>query len=99
MEPLAYYQARVGAGKTTIPHETRIRYRIKAGDVVKVEIFNPQTKKKAIFTARVSTNGVMRVPKEVLNNLQIGSGDIVDVSLLEIYYLPANAKVTVILNE
>ena len=95
MNPLAYYQARISTGKATIPHETRARYGIKTGDVVKVEIFNPKTKKKAIFTAKVSTNGVMRIPKEVLANLNIQVGDIVDVSLLEIYYFPHNKAVMI----
>jgi len=95
MDPLAYYQARISAGKTTIPYETRIRYDIKVGDVVKVEVFNPRTKKRAIFTAKVSTNGVMRIPKEVLTNLDIRIGDIVDISLLEIYYFPHTSAVMI----
>jgi len=95
MNPLAYYQARISVGKVTLPYETRERYGIKTGDVVKVEIFNPKTKKKAVFTAKVSTNGVMRIPKEVLTNLDVKLGDIVDITLLEIYYLPYNNVVMI----
>jgi bifunctional DNA-binding transcriptional regulator/antitoxin component of YhaV-PrlF toxin-antitoxin module len=77
--------------RITIPYTTREKYNIREGDYVTVKIKKQQ---EAIFTAKVSSKGLIAIPQKIVKKLAILPNDVIDVSLLECYHPP-----TVILNE
>ena len=85
MEVLTYYQARVANDgyRITIPKATREKYGIQVGDYVTLRI---EKGSQAIFTAKVSTKGLVAIPQKVIEVLGIRPKDVVDVAILEFYH-------------
>ena len=85
MEVLTYYQARVASDgyRIVIPKATREKYGIQMGDYVTLRI---EKDSKATFTSKVSTKGLIAIPRKVIEALGIQPKDVVDVTILEFYH-------------
>ena len=85
MEVLTYYQARVANDgyRIVIPKTTREKYGIKVGDYVTLRI---EKDSEAVFTAKVSTKGLVAIPQKIIGSLNIHPKDVVDVAILEFYH-------------
>lgn len=99
VEPLAKFHVRVygNGNRFVLPEPTRIRYNIKEGYYIEViirtvEIGSGGILERAYFIPKVSTNGVITIPKELVNELQIQKGDILEVILLNYFSLEHLAR-------
>ncbi len=85
MEVLTYYQARVASDgyRIVIPKTTREKYGIQVGDYVTLRVGKDT---EAVFTAKISTKGLVAIPQKIIEALSIHPKDLVDITILEFYH-------------
>jgi len=90
VEPLAKFHIRVTSGRRfTLPRETRDLYSIHEGYYVELIVrkIDPKQQRiigRGLFVPKVSTNGVITIPKALVNQLNIRKGEIVEVLIIDI---------------
>ncbi|ALM76226.1 AbrB/MazE/SpoVT family DNA-binding domain-containing protein [Thermococcus barophilus] len=98
IEPLAKFHARLDKdGRATIPKHVRAIFHIHQDDYVKATIrkINVDLGLKKIFILgeerdiimRVGRGGTITIPQKVREKLQLTQGDLVEVSLLNVFKL------------
>ena len=88
---LSKFPARIVKGlRFRLPKPLRERYNIQQGDFVVLTI--EKGKSCIIRTFKVSTDGLIYIPREDCIALGMNDGDLVDVSLLECVHNPAKAR-------
>jgi len=100
-EPLAKFHVKVygNGNRFVLPEPTRIRYRIREGYFIEViirtiEIESGAILERAYFIPKVSTNGVITIPKGLVKELDIQKGDVLEVILLNYFSLGRVARGT-----
>ena len=94
IEPLAKFHAKVlSKNRITFPKETRDFYRISEMDYVVVILRireAPETipKGRVLLVLRVSTNGLVSIPKELVSKFNIQKGDILEIILVKVVHSP-----------
>jgi len=95
IEPLAKFHIRITSGRRfTLPRETRDLYSIKEGYYVELIIrkIDPKHRKivgRGLFAPKVSTNGVITIPKALVEELEIQKGEVVEILLIN-YIAPTD---------
>lgn len=95
IEPLAKFHIKITSGRRfTLPRETRDLYSIQEGYYVELIVrkIDPKLHKivgRGLFVPKVSTNGVITIPKALVNKLDIQKGEIVEILLIN-YISPAD---------
>ena len=99
IEPLAKFHVKVygNGNRFVLPEPTRIRYRIREGYFIEViirtiEIESGTILERAYFIPKVSTNGVITIPKGLVKELNIQRGDVLEVVLLNYFSLRRLAR-------
>ena len=99
IEPLAKFHVKVygNGNRFVLPEPTRIRYRIREGYFIEViirtiEIESGAILERAYFIPKVSTNGVITIPKGLVKELNIQKGDVLEVILLNYFSLRRLAR-------
>jgi len=93
IEPLAKFHVKVHSQyRITFPKETREAYKIQDGDYVivilrKISGIPPIVLRRALLFLKVSRNGVMVLPKDLVQEFEISIGEILEV--LFIRHIPA----------
>ena len=88
IEPLAKFHAKVSTkGRVAIPKETRKLYELEYGDYLSLIVrkVDPITKspiKRAFLIVKLSSNGQVVIPKQLLDELNIEIGEITEVLLV-----------------
>jgi len=92
LEPLAKFHARIlSQNRITIPKETREVHSISARDYVVVILRKLQGAtpiQRVLVILRVSTQGVAPLPMELVRQLNLVKGEIVEVVLLKVIHPP-----------
>lgn len=94
IEPLAKFHAKVHSQyRVTFPRETREAFNIQEKDYVvlivrKIEGHPPIPTKRALVVLKVSTNGVMVLPVELVKRFGISKGEIIEILFLRHIHPP-----------
>ena len=98
IEPLAKFHARLDvSGRVTIPRHVRSVFHIHRNDYIKATIrhINVDLSLKVIYVSgeerniimRVGRAGMITIPRKIREKLQLESGDLVEILLLNVFKL------------